>query len=298
MDKLKIYFLKALKRMHLLSHFNFVFNKKINGQKVKIPIINSVGLENMMHKKEWLDVIIECFIHSESKTFVDVGVNVGQTLLRLKTLSPQVKYLGFEPNSTCTSYSNKLININNILGLNTVIQNVALSTKVANLILEKDSDTDSRASVISNLRPDYFSRKEYILALDYQSFYLEEEISFVKIDVEGGELEVLSGMEEAIKKYQPIITCEVLDSYSSDVIILTQQRASMLCGLIKSWNYSIIQLKTGIDSSLLKSYQKIETIQIIQWDEDSSFLNDYLFYPSSKETYVVDKLNNFVKYID
>ena len=56
--------------------------------------------------------------------------------------------------------------------------------------MEKSLITDSRASLISSLRPNFFTEKEFVLALDYQSFYLEEKIGFVKIDVEGAEYEV------------------------------------------------------------------------------------------------------------
>jgi len=289
MEKLAIYFLKLLKKVKLLAYFNFIFAKTFNGRRIKIPILNGTGLTNMVLKKEWLDSIIEAFLNKESKTFVDVGVNIGQTLIRLKTFSPEIHYLGFEPNSACASYTNRLIKINRFADC--VIQNAALSSKVDTLVLEKTLDTDSRASLISGLRPNYFTDKESVMALDYQSFYLDEQISLVKIDVEGAEYEVIKGMEKAIIQYQPIIVCEVLDSHNAGVLDFTQQRATMLCEMLHSWNYKIIQLHTSDKTSRLISFQKIDTIKIMQWNTESNDLNDYLFYPESIENKVIENLN-------
>ena len=72
--------------------------------------------------------------------------------------------------------------------------------------------------------------------MDYQSIYLDKTVSFIKIDVEFAEYEVLKGMEKAIEKHQPIITCEVLDSHNLEVLDLTQKRATKLCEMLKSWN--------------------------------------------------------------
>tara|TARA_B110000046_G_C12980413_1_gene393048 strand:- start:584 stop:1096 length:513 start_codon:yes stop_codon:yes gene_type:complete len=162
MEKIKIYFLKSLKKLKLWEYFNFVFSKKINSVEVKIPIRGNVGLTNMQLQQNWLDLLIKIFsLKDNLSTFVDVGVNIGQTLLRLKTIYPEIDYLGFEPNSTCTAYVQKLIAINKFK--NCTVQNVALSTEIGTLQLEKDSDTDSRASLIHNLRPDFFPLKKAFL---------------------------------------------------------------------------------------------------------------------------------------
>lgn len=286
MEKMEIYFLKFLKKIGLLKGLNFSIKKKLNGKTILIPFINGIGLTNQLLKSEWLDSLIEVFVKGENKTFIDVGVNVGQTLIRLKTACPEVNYIGFEPNSTCTAYTQKLVKQNNFS--NCIIQNTALSTKVENLVLEKTSVADSRASVISALRPDYFKDKEHVIALDYDSFYQNEHIGFVKIDVEGGEYEVIQGMEKAIEKYQPLITCEVLDSLNSEVMQFTQNRATLVCELLTSLNYGIIQLQTS-DNKLI-SIKKIDKIIIKQWTTESYNFNDYIFYPLNKESNVIESL--------
>ena len=295
MEKFKIYFLKLLKKLKLSKYFNFTFLKTVNNIKVKVPIWGNIGLVNMVLDRDWLDLLIEKFAISNNDktlyTFVDVGVNIGQTLLRLKTIDPEVKYLGFEPNSICTSYAQKLIRANKFR--NCIIQNVALSTKVDILVLEKTGNADPRASLISELRPNCFSEKENVLALDYDSFYLDEKITFVKVDVEGAEYDVLKGMGKAIIKHQPIITCEVLDSHNAETLKFTQERATQLCEMLKSWNYNVIRLHTA--SSTITGFNKVDSISIVQWTQESYNFNDYLFYPISQENMVIEKLNLIMK---
>lgn len=288
---IKIYFLKLLKKIKLLSYFNLVFTKKINQTIVKIPILGEIGMDNVTLKKEWLDLLIEEFASPEnSKSFVDVGANVGQTLLRLKTTYPESDYIGFEPNPTCTSYVQKLIKINGFK--NCSILNSGLSTELGIMQLEKDSDTDSRASVVSNFRPNYFSKSENVLVIKYESFFLEKNVNFIKVDVEGAEYEVIKGMENAIQKHRPIITCEVLDSHNEAVLDFGQNRANQLCEMLKSWNYNIIQLQT--QSSTITNYKKTETIKLVEWSHQSLALNDYLFYPSEKEEEINKRLKKIV----
>jgi FkbM family methyltransferase len=292
MQKFKYYLVKTLQKLNLLKSFNFNLSKTINSVKVKIPFINGSGLTNLVFKEDWLDTIIDKFINNESTTFIDVGVNVGQTLLRVKTKFSEINYLGFEPNSTCTSYAQKLIKMN--LFSNSIIQNCALTDKVQNLVLEKTAVDDPRASVIKDLRPDYFEEKEFVLSLDYDSFYLDQKICFVKIDVEGGELEVIKGMKLSLKKHKPIIVCEVLDSHDKSVFEFTQKRATQLSDLLHSINYSIIKLETSSVLNKLVSFDKVETIILKQWTPKSYDLNDYLFYPEDIEQEVLSKIKGIV----
>lgn len=289
MYKLKLYFVKILKKLGLIKVYNFNLTKKLNGVTIKIPFIHGIGLTNFVIQTDWLDDLLQLFIQGEKDVIVDVGVNIGQTLLRVKTIKPGINYLGFEPNSTCCSYTQELIRINNYKGC--ILQNCALSTNVSNLILEKTAVDDPRASVISSLRPDFFEEKEHVLALDYDSFYIDQNITFIKIDVEGAELEAIKGMKNSISRHKPVITCEVLDSHNSSVLTFTQERATLLSDILRSINYSIIRLETGGLTQHIKSFKKLDTISIKQWTPESYSFNDYLFYPIEKEQEILKKLS-------
>lgn len=288
MDKTRLYFLKTLKKLRVITFFNFRLLKTIHGIKFKIPIINGMGLNNYVSEPDWLDSLIEKFTSPESDAFVDVGTNIGQTLLKLRSLRPGIKYLGFEPNSSCVQYLWDLIHRNHLNDC--TILNCALFSSIKLLNLEKSLTDDLRASVISSLRPGYFKGKETVMAIDYDSFFNNQNISFVKIDAEGSELEVIEGMKQSIQKYQPIIVCEVLDSHNSSAMYFTQSRASELSSLLSLLKYSIIHLETSREKRKIISFEKIDEIKIEQWTPRSQDLNDYIFYPTTKEQQVMSFL--------
>lgn len=279
MDNIMIYFIKALKRLKLIKYFNFHLYKTINSQKVKIPFINDMGISNFVIESDWLDFVIKRFTNNDDTTFVDVGVNIGQTTIRVKTLRPGIRYIGFEPNPACISYTKQLIKANNFQ--NCRLFNCALSSSIKFQVLGKNLKDDLRASIVSLLRPGFFEDEENVISIDYDSFHINEKISVIKIDVEGAELEVITGMKLSIMKYQPIIVCEVLDSHHPSTFEFAQSRATKLSKLIFSMEYSMIHLKTSREMHKVISYQKTDTIQIKQWTPKSLELNDYIFYPTT-----------------
>lgn len=238
--RIKILVIKILKRLKLLSHLNFFTSICFNNASVKIPFINGMGINIFLSESNWLDTLIESFCSNDDYAFIDVGVNVGQTLLKVKTIRPDIKYLGFEPNSSCISYVQQLIKINRFQ--NCIIHNCALSSEITFKILQKNLIDDVRASLVPELRPDYFVDGETITSINYDSFYSDQNICFVKIDVEGSELEVIKGMVNSINKHQPIIICEVLDSHLPETFNFTKDRAAKLSQLLTELDYSIIQL--------------------------------------------------------
>lgn len=292
--RIKLFIIKVLKRIKFLSLINFNIRNQYNNTQLKIPFIKGMGLENFLLRINWLDLLIKLFVDENKGAFVDVGVNLGQTLIKIKTKYPKIEYLGFEPNSACVFYTNCLIEINNFV--NCTIQNYALNNNIQNLTFEKSSIADSRASVVSSLRPDFFIYRQIILGMPYDILYNSKPISFIKIDVEGAELDVLFGMRNAIEKHQPIITCEVLDSHSSIVFDFTQNRATLLSNLLKEMNYAIVNLETYQNSII--SYRILDSIKLKQWTKESQRFNDYLFIPNKLTNTSLDILNTYIKKIN
>ncbi len=219
MQGLNRYLYKIIKHLKLLKCFNILFSKRINGVKVKIPIIHGIGIVYLIIKTDWLNSIIRQFTNHDDPCFVDVGVSIGTTLIMLKTLQPHIKYIGFEPNTASSFYTKQLIKSNNFQ--NCALFDCALSSGPRIHNLEMNSIIDSSASIIASQRPGHFKGKEQVIGLDYDSFFADQEISFIKIDVEGSELEVITGMKQSIMKYKPIIICKVLDSYDRKVLEFT-----------------------------------------------------------------------------
>ena len=64
---------------------------------------------------------------------------------------------------------------------------------------------------------------------DYLQSKSLDKITFIKIDVEGFEYDVLQGMKRTLQQYSPIILIEVLDSRSEND--LTNNPHELLCKL-------------------------------------------------------------------
>ncbi len=203
--------------MGLLSVLNLRGKLLLNNVKFKIPIIQGVGYSNLKISEPWMIEIMKIILPLGDKKFVDVGVNIGQTLLKLKSVESDIDYVGFEPNSNCVQYIDKLIRVNQFKNITIVPVGISSDTTLGELNYYYDSSTDSSASMLSDFRPEQKIVKREFIPL-YEVNKLQHtinlnEISILKIDVEGAELEVLKSFRELIKENEPVILIEILPVY-------------------------------------------------------------------------------------
>ncbi|MCP4828081.1 MAG: hypothetical protein GY889_04320, partial [Proteobacteria bacterium] len=106
---------RKLKR-GLARRLNFTLGKTLNGRSFRIPMLGGLGGAMRRHHEPWmLQNLIQ--IESESEgCFVDVGVNLGQTLLAVKSIRADWDYIGFEPNPYCVFYTMNLVKLNALEG--------------------------------------------------------------------------------------------------------------------------------------------------------------------------------------
>jgi FkbM family methyltransferase len=231
---------KALFKTGLIKNVNFTRRK--NG--FKIPLTSGEGVANLVGTEPWMRKILKQLLYQFPGTFIDVGVNVGQTLLKLRELS-QVDYIGFEPNPKCIHYVQRLIEANHFENVSLYPVGLSDKTHIAQLHYYGTGETDSAASVVYDFRQDVL-KTEYVPCFRFDELNIEESIGVVKIDVEGSELWVLKGMQEMVKNNRPAFIMEILPVYS-DELQERLVRQEEIEGLLKEWNYSIsrINQKTG-----------------------------------------------------
>lgn len=283
------FLVKTLRRLKLLKYFNFQLSISINRKRIKIPFIYGIGVHNLFLEYDWLNSLIKEFSKQKDCAFIDIGANIGQTVIKLKTLCPEIRYIGFEPNTSCYFYLQQLLKSNSFQDC--IIYNCALFNNVSIQKLEKTSIDDPRASIIASSRPGVFLNNENVIAIDYDSYFADVSVSFVKIDVEFSELEVIKGMMKSIIRYHPVIVCEVLDSHNDSTFEFTQSRANELSNLLRLLKYNIIRLGTNSMNHKIISFEIIDNIRIKQWTTVSLSFNDYIFYPSSSEEEVLSILS-------
>ena len=202
-------------------------------------------------------------INFKKKTkFIDVGANIGQTLIKVKSIDPDLEYIGFEPNPSCVHYLSKLISLNQFD--NTHVLPIALSTEDEILELDhyNESIVDSSASIIKDFRPkNKVFRKSYIASMSINiksSLNLIKNCSIIKIDVEGSELEVLKSLYEILETYKPIVIIEILPIYSFENEGRIQ-RQEQIFSILKNLSFMIFRiLKSNNDFKGLKEINEIE----------------------------------------
>lgn len=262
-----------------LEYFNFTITRKINDTYFKIPILGSLGMSNLSVSEKWMIDVLKIILQIDSLKFIDVGANIGQTLLKLRSIDKDIEYIGFEPNPNCIFYLRTLIKKNSIK--NTVLVPIGISTKneLGELSFYIKNPTDSSASILENFRENKILRKELISLFDVKSIKNKinlNNMSFLKVDVEGAELEVIESFKDEIKNHNPFILLEILPVYNINENADRYERQNKLLSILKNLNYSIF--------SIIKTKEQLLSLKEINTIEVHSNINDcdYLFVPKIK----------------
>ncbi len=276
--KIKYYPLRALQKMNLLGLLNIKTLSLYAGKNFRIPIINGIGLSNLFTTEEWMKELLMKILKIQKGVFLDVGANIGQTLMKLRSFST-ARYIGIEPNPECVVYLEKLIQINRIE--NCTICPIGLSVKNELVTLYGNSPAASGASMIKNFRENvnkYLTHTHTISVMIgdevLKMLTQDEEVAIIKIDVEGAELEVLDGLKETLSGSRPFIICEILPVYSLQKPngLFRKERQDRLIGLLKANNYNIYRIKKG------NNFEHISEIEV----HGEMELSDYIFVPTEK----------------
>lgn len=183
---------------------------------------------------------------------IDVGSHVGYFSRRFADKNPGGMVLAFEPQSvprsiaTVASFFRKQRNI---------VQFPFALSKAAGL-LELKIPIKSKGQIGIGLAHvgsaddlgQRFDVKREIVACEMLDNVMArvgvEKLSMIKIDVEGGEQDVLRGAEETLKRYRPVVVCETGDSMGRFGDSVAGLRAYMA-----ERNYRALDIRTGKEVS-------------------------------------------------
>jgi len=209
---------------------------------------------------------------------VDVGVNLGQTLLKILLMDRNRRYLGFEPQVACCYFVQRFI-LDNALencrlfpfGLSTRDQMVMIKTR--------RSGTFAGASIVEGIRESSFYDCEAPVIVrtgdDVWRELESPEVALLKVDVEGGELEVLQGLSECLKANQPVVIFEVLHhrNVPAEMFRKEEERCAQLFDFFVSQSYAIYRIEPDSELALISRFEPPE-----RYDES---LSNYVALPSS-----------------
>lgn len=147
----------------------------------------------------------------QAKTFIDVGANIGlYCLVAAKEIGPTGKIVAYEPQPDCCDVLKHTVNLNNweerfwvqpvALGAASSVNPLYLAGSGSTLD-DDFNDNHSTQSILVDV--DTLDNQILQLGLD--------RVDFIKIDVEGVELQVLQGAEKTIKEQTPVIFVEIAD---------------------------------------------------------------------------------------
>ncbi len=195
----------------IFRYFNFTLPRSINGQRIKLPVIG--GFKVGIHGELFLLDIFNFILPKLDGAVLDVGVNVGQTLAKVKMAKPNQRYYGFEPNPNCFAYLESLVQVNGWNDVTFFPFGLSDQTSILSLHVSSEKPTDSMGSFLPKVRPERnVSRVRHVAVFEFAKIdpLIKERIGLLKIDVEGFELEVVRGIAEAIRRDKPVIVFEML----------------------------------------------------------------------------------------
>lgn len=203
--------------------FDFRRNHVLYGKNWQIPIIKNIGGSHATLHEEYLFNHYKNILQ-QADTFLDIGANLGQTIIKIKTLKSELNYYAFEPSIFCVNYITNLIQINGLKNIEVFPIGLSNENNVLDFYITAEHSQGN--SIIKGIRKSDKLRKVNIpvFALDAVSHKLQVGKNVViKIDVEGAEFMVLEGMREFLKVHRPLLVMEFLRISEEDTDYLNAE---------------------------------------------------------------------------
>lgn len=278
---MNLFWLKVLRRLHLAGRVNLQGIRSVAGRPVRFPIQSEMGWEYVNDSEEWMTSLLEAlgnyFRERSEMLFVDVGVNVGQTLVKVRSVVPDLPYMGFEPNPACVNYVSALISLNGWSNVDVFPVGIAETACLHSLNFFHDATADSTASIVAKFRPDQqVHHRMHIAVFPLSAVPLGRRVSFMKVDVEGAELEVLQGSTELLQKDRPLVSTEILPCYSESNTFRVN-RQEEIESLMRELHYCCYRISKSATSDFI-GLTPLSSIGV----NDDLDLSDYLWIPAEK----------------
>jgi FkbM family methyltransferase len=229
----------------------------------------------------WKTNAIAAILQTRDGALVDVGANVGQTLLDFICAGVSSRYVGFEPNLLCARHLLDLIAHNRLENCELIPAALGERTGVATFY-SYGGDVDSGATTRRSLRPRLATEETNICVFRFDDLeqLTEEEIALVKIDVEGSELEVLRGMERTLRSKRPWLLCEVLHRDISADSDEYNRRIAELARFLAGVAYESLRVVEDASGRGIAALESVKKFPDVAWHRGSEVECDYLFVPA------------------
>ncbi len=175
---------------------------------------DSIGLEiilNGYYEKTNLEILKKTFnTELKNSTFLDVGANIGNHSLFFQDYFKKI--VSFEPQKQTF----KILSLNTEKYNNIIIKNFGLHTENKKVKFYIPINNNGMASSEIKFSSTYEEEVE-LIKIDHNNY---KNVGFIKIDVEGNELNVLLSLNDLINDTLPVISFELNQNISSRKKIL------------------------------------------------------------------------------
>ena len=217
--------LKKLFQLFKIPYFTRKLYHGVAATTEHIPILRSLGRIN---------------------TIIDVGANKGQFFLAARYVFPMAKIISFEPLVSPVKKYNKLFKNDE----NNILYQSAIGPTIKTVPIHVSKKDDSSSILpIGKTQSSIFpgtdeSHTEIVSIAPLNHFISSKDLispAFVKIDVQGYELEVLKGFEKLIERFDYIyVECSFIELYETqaladEVIQYLSRKSFRLMGIYNTY---------------------------------------------------------------
>jgi FkbM family methyltransferase len=220
----------------------------------------------------------------ENGDFIDIGANVGQTLLDFQAAGAPGRYLGFEPNPNSYASICTLAWENNFERCLILPVGLSESFSVLNLYSAIGATTDSGASIEPDLQGTRELRHTQVLCCRFDDLRAHlgiASIGLIKIDVEGAEIQVLRGMETTLRELRVPMICEVLYADARADIARYELTVQAIMQFLERLEYSVFRVRKDRNGQF-QGLEPTPAFPVRVWTPENESECDYLLIPREK----------------
>jgi FkbM family methyltransferase len=233
----------------LSRSLNYTLSFSGNGNTLKVPVINNVGRANLDIHEEHMRAVLQR-LYTPGTLLVDVGANIGQTLIKYALLAgPDCRYVGFEPNLKAAACVDEIIIRNALAGASVIPVGLGAGKGMTELLMASAGSTDPAASINPLMRDSsFYAARKVVAVTDGDSALAELGIGagpiIIKIDVEGGEVDVIQGFARVLADLRPFVIMEILPpaNFANAVNDYRLRRAEELRNMMASRQFTMFSI--------------------------------------------------------
>lgn len=271
---------------------NLIVRGEQYSRTLRIPLRRGIGLEWLVDGEAWADPVYAALLPAVQGVFVDVGVNLGQSLVRVRLIDPERDYIGFEPNPMCITYTERLLRMNDLGTARIIPVALADTDGEAELLFTRDDPADPSATIIAGYKGKAAIRSSRRVPMrSFKSVETEHpigRIGIVKIDVEGAEYEVLRSLRNRLVRDRPVVLLEILPT-GVPALPMRMQRQQAIETLFAELGYRLHRVRNKAGD------QRLEAMHAPIGTHSDQDLANFIVLPAERESLLLPMLQEAMR---